>query len=170
MHGCILSLGEKNVLLLAEGGSGKSSIAAEALARGYSVLCDDNFIVWQNQDQLECTPFEEEFCIQKTPRIKIPRTHFAKSLTPQNLSIDCVVNLRRGSALPDTHKSDIFSILIDENPFALVYTQLSQRHFSLLTNLAKKWKASLFLPEISPFDRAKLWEIFVDKMAKMSLE
>ena len=170
MHGCVLRFETQTILILANGGMGKSSLAAESLARGFPVLCDDNFLVWQNAKVIHCTTFEEEFCIQKTPRLKIPRSHFAAAITPSDLTIDKVISLQRGTNTLYQSRSDIFSHLIEENPFAWVNRQLSVPHFSLLEQLAKKWRTPVFLPEIAPFNREKLWEIFIDQMGKVSLE
>jgi len=180
VHGALLeNNNNRSILILGEGGTGKSTLSASLMLKGWKIVADDNILLKSNDRVCIGYPFEQEISLSqevlnqmqlehrghlekekwRIPMKMLPDQIKAPFCTPKEIYV-LKKNGVEGFSLLE--KSHVFHLLIQENPLLLVQPFLAQLHIQTLEQLLKRATAyNCCLSRETPLDLGKIYKSFM---------
>jgi hypothetical protein len=179
VHGALLRKEDRGLLLLGRGGSGKSTLSAALLTAGWKLVGDDNLLFHLGPESTSLGfPFEKELSLSRAaveqlglpvpeaseeskiriPLSSLPPASVAGYATPDR--IFCLWKTHEDQVAP-LEGSEIFQVVVEENPLLLVSPALASDHVETIRNTIRKATCNvLSLNRSSRLDLKKLAERF----------
>lgn len=155
VHGALLAKGDEGLLLLGQGGSGKSTLSAALLGSDWKIIGDDNLLFHLGPESTSLGfPFERELSISQEVADQLnlpfePETEGAKFRIPLNkLPQELVANYTHPDRIVCLWKGDedeaspldgseIFQLVVEENPLLLISPALASSHVDAIRSLIR---------------------------------